>query len=85
MMKPKSMLRIGRIFIAVGISIVISLLYHAGSCPDRSCVILFASLSFIALVISVVVFIIISIFAMRLWLKKDKALKRKAWSKSRRS
>ena len=70
MMKPKSMLRIGRLFLALGVFATFFLVYQSQSCPDQSCQILFLSLSLLVMVLASFVMIIAFLFGMRLWVKK---------------
>lgn len=69
MMKPKSMLRIGRLFLALGIFATLFLVYQSQSCPDQACQILFLSLSLFIMVLASFVMIIAFLFGMRLFLK----------------
>ena len=70
MMKPKSMLRIGRLFLALGVFVTLFLVYQSKSCPDDACRILFLSLSLFMMVLASLVMIVAFLFGMRLWLKR---------------
>ena len=69
MMKPKSMLRIGRLFLALGVFITLFLVYQSQSCPNDACRVLFLSLSLFIMVLASFVMIIAFLFGMRLFLR----------------
>jgi hypothetical protein len=69
-MEPKSYIRIGYIFVILGVLVTALLIYQTEDCPDQSCTLLLAYLSLVIMVTAVIIFIITYLFAMRLWLKR---------------
>jgi len=76
-MEPRSLIRIGYIFVIVGVLITALLIYQTKDCPDQSCTMLLVYLSLVIMVTTTVIFIITYLFAMRLWIKLDSRMKRK--------
>jgi len=69
-MEPRSLIRIGYLFVIVGVLVTALLIYQTKDCPDQSCTMLLVYLSLVIMVTTVVIFIITYLFAMRLWLKR---------------
>ena len=69
-MNPKSLIRIGYLFVILGVLITALLIYQTKDCPDSSCVMLLVYLALVIMITAVVIFIITYLFAMRLWLKR---------------
>ena len=69
-MQPKSFIRIGYLFVIVGVLITALLIYQTKDCPDSACILLLSYLSLVIMVTAVVIFILTYLFAMRIWLKR---------------
>ena len=71
-MKPKNMIKVGDIFLLLGIWMTVLLLYQASSCVDSDCIFIFVSLSSTVLFLSIVIFIVAVVFGMGILNKKRK-------------
>jgi hypothetical protein len=66
------MIKVGDIFLLLGIWMTILLLYQASSCADSSCIFIFVSLSSTVLFLSIVIFVVAVVFGMGMLNKKRK-------------
>jgi len=73
-MEPKSLIRIGYLFVILGVLITALLIYQTKDCPDPACITLLVYLSLVIMVTATVIFIITDLFAMRLWLKRKQVI-----------
>lgn len=69
-MKPRSLIRVGYLFVVIGIILAAFLMHMMGQCQSPECSFLFIYLALIVLAIVTIIFIIIYIVAMHMWLRE---------------
>jgi hypothetical protein len=69
-MEPKSLIRVGYIFTAVGIILASFIMYQTRLCTEPACTMLLIYLSLIILAIATVIFVLLYILAMHMWMRE---------------